>query len=1100
MGERLAITGFSVPYPFFTNSYPYTDNVHSSSFCIEFPLTIGHVSVEISDLTLDDQLNDTERIQKYCISSIALQRLVHVRLINETCRSIGFLKAKESIFPLFTTLVQDEEYMVRMTLAEQLRGVAELCAKYLPTTSTIVPSSTSITTTTPSTATSPSSTASAVVSTALSSSVSTVGYLCLGDELLPLIATLLVDPQPEVRTAAGETLVTMASYIKRDDLGPRVLTIVLSLAHDDDQEELRMLAAVLLNELADTLGPDLCYQFVTSEIICLAEDPVFRVRKAAATNLDAICRTSGPTHTAKRILPAFIQLTQDDIWGVRKACTESMVAVSKCLDPTVRVNELVPVMERFINDSSKWVRASAASYLGPFLGTLPGNRITPLLLSHYIRMGLPHDTNSSNSTGLHSSSSSAIPGTTNTSGTNTGTNNSSASSGSTTTNTYTNSILHNLPARIGSDPAEAELAVHCAFSFPAVTLTLGRTRWSELRSLFTSLSRDIQLKVRRPLSHSLHELARILGPEISESDLIPAMELYLRDNDEVKAGVIKSFASFLSILSVPARDAYVPVLEELRTGSLPHNWRFRRMLALQLSSFAVLFSAQVTYDIVVPFAVALLKDTVAVVRDEAVQGISALINRLGTSDAVQQMNFINTLLSFSTAPSYRDRLLFVHIASNVSKHCDVNLFRRHFMEPLLALVNEKVRNVRVALAFFLGSYTLAYLTVNDRKQPPSTVITTVVPSGTGTMSGNNENVTGNAPSTTGLTTVNSDSSSSSSPTKDGSVSSVPVLSSEISEISITKDILSPPSVAVVLNEEIYKDIDEESYPMWIREDTNNLYLNAVIKLAHDNDNEVVQQLPLKWIERYRTEPVPNIMEYIRQHAQLIYTGSSSSSSSTTIASTDSNPSSESGSSSSQDTAVSDNSTPKEGTSSSTNGTVATTEISPTDEAAAAVIAKHRASLVSSHGTDTGSLSTHPVSNGAGGDLLVQNHLHTLQDTLNMSLLHKGTSWDTTNEEAEAIAVVEDGDEEVITTSSPKDTTPNAIPSLISSVPGLTPTNLTNTNNGVNHNDTGNEDDDGSSALWDAAAAEVSSVSSSSSSVTANVPLPIRSNDVPVPPQ
>jgi hypothetical protein len=42
---------------------------------------------------------------------------------------------------------------------------------------------------------------------------------------------------------------------------------------------------VLLNELAETLGPDLCHQFVTPEVICLSEDPVFRVRKATALNL-----------------------------------------------------------------------------------------------------------------------------------------------------------------------------------------------------------------------------------------------------------------------------------------------------------------------------------------------------------------------------------------------------------------------------------------------------------------------------------------------------------------------------------------------------------------------------------------------------------------------------------------------------------------------------------------------------------------------------------------------------------------------------------------------------------------------------------------------
>ncbi len=79
-----------------------------------------------------------------------------------------------------------------------------------------------------------------------------------------------------------------------------------------------MTAAVLLNELAERLGSELCHQFVTPEIISLSEDPVFRVRKAIALNIENVCKTAGPDYTMKKLLPAYLRLTQDDIWGVRK--------------------------------------------------------------------------------------------------------------------------------------------------------------------------------------------------------------------------------------------------------------------------------------------------------------------------------------------------------------------------------------------------------------------------------------------------------------------------------------------------------------------------------------------------------------------------------------------------------------------------------------------------------------------------------------------------------------------------------------------------------------------------------------------------------------
>ena len=105
------------------------------------------------------------------------------------------------------------------------------------------------------------------------------GYKLLVNHLLPLLAKLVSDPQAEVRPvaecplgaftahclsqvrhAAGEGLVAVAELLRVEDQGQHILTIVLQLSHDDEQDELRMAAVVLLNQLAQHLGPDLCHQ------------------------------------------------------------------------------------------------------------------------------------------------------------------------------------------------------------------------------------------------------------------------------------------------------------------------------------------------------------------------------------------------------------------------------------------------------------------------------------------------------------------------------------------------------------------------------------------------------------------------------------------------------------------------------------------------------------------------------------------------------------------------------------------------------------------------------------------------------------------------
>ena len=50
--------------------------------------------------------------------------------------------------------------------------------------------------------------------------------------------------------------------------------------------------------------------------------------------------------------------------------------------------------------------------------------------------------------------------------------------------------------------------------------------------------KDSRWKVRRTLAFSLHEIAKILGPEIAEKELIPVLYHFLKDIPEVKEGVI----------------------------------------------------------------------------------------------------------------------------------------------------------------------------------------------------------------------------------------------------------------------------------------------------------------------------------------------------------------------------------------------------------------------------------------------------------------------------------------------------------------------------------------------------------------------------------
>lgn len=86
---------------------------------------------------------------------------------------------------------------------------------------------------------------------------------------------------------------------------------------------------------------------------------------------------------------------------------------------------------------------------------------------------------------------------------------------------------------------DSEMPNFCAYNFPAVVLTVGKEGWPMLEEAYKELVQDIQWKVRRTLSFSMHELALIIGPELAAKSLLPAMDVFLKDLDEVKIGVLQ---------------------------------------------------------------------------------------------------------------------------------------------------------------------------------------------------------------------------------------------------------------------------------------------------------------------------------------------------------------------------------------------------------------------------------------------------------------------------------------------------------------------------------------------------------------------------------
>ncbi|XP_036100213.1 serine/threonine-protein phosphatase 4 regulatory subunit 1-like isoform X2 [Molossus molossus] len=258
-----------------------------------------------------------------------------------------------------------------------------------------------------------------------------------------------------------------------------------------------------------------------------------------------------------------------------------------------------------------------------------------------------------------------------------------------------------------TDPARAQtvdndIAKHCAYSLPGVALTLGRQNWHCLKDTYATLASDGQWKVRRTLAFSIHELAVILGDQLTAADLVPIFNGFLKDLDEVRIGILKHLYDFLKLLHEDKRREYLYQLQEFVVTDNSRNWRFRYELAEQLILILELYNPSDVHDYLMHLALKLCADKVSEVRWISFKLVVAILQKFySSSESALGLNFINELIvRFRHCSKWVGRQAFAFICQAVVREecIPVDQFVEHLLPSLLSLASDPVPNVRVLLA------------------------------------------------------------------------------------------------------------------------------------------------------------------------------------------------------------------------------------------------------------------------------------------------------------------------------------------------------------------------------------------------------------------
>ncbi|GLV33903.1 Protein phosphatase 2A at 29B [Carabus blaptoides fortunei] len=245
-----------------------------------------------------------------------------------------------------------------------------------------------------------------------------------------------------------------------------------------------------------------------------------------------------------------------------------------------------------------------------------------------------------------------------------------------------------------------DMAYHCAFSLPAVALTLGRNNWSMLKKTCEMLAGDMQYKIRKTVASSLHELALILGQDMAAEHLLPIFDGFIKDLDEVRIGVVKHLAHFLKLIGPDVRDSYLPRLAEFLQNDNEWNWRFREELANQLLIAVPLFLPMDASQYIGKLAQELLCDKVFAVRQVALSLVTELVRHVADDTVRSSRLLVKLAEEFAHSKRWVRRQAFALLCSRLisSNALPPEQFATDVLPHLLDLSWDPVPNVRLAVS------------------------------------------------------------------------------------------------------------------------------------------------------------------------------------------------------------------------------------------------------------------------------------------------------------------------------------------------------------------------------------------------------------------
>ena len=486
--------------------------------------------------------------------------------------------------------------------------------------------------------------------------------------LLAFIKSLVESKNPQLQYKSRHFLVKIAEYLDDQNYNNELLTIVLTLLHDNINQSNRLAALSLITQLHTRFSKSYIEGFIATDIIALMQDPKVSVRVEACKTFFVILTSFENDFIERKFFDLIEGMSDDNNNDIRIIFVQNMPLVSQKLSFKKFEYKILPKFINTLSSKNRFVKEEAYHILGQLIVALLQSKNATNLLEVF-----------------HSATFDKI---------------------------YEK--YFELPKLIAKmNPNTKKNIIKANYGLLRKVIVIKKPNlWDKIKKLFVfteELDKAIIEIAKLELAQQLDHIATVLDHQIVEKELIQLIDKkYLTigptTSEKVKQTTIKVLAGVLKQLNKETREKYADVYQ-LTMGEDIRKWRFRFVISEQIHALSSLFNSNtITYKIV-PMIFAFCKDNCSIVRKTASNNIWRLLSNVREDSLCKRIVLMN-IKEFGKYNRFSLRQSFIFmiegIALNLRDEID-----QEMIDILKELAEDPVVNNRICLAMFLGSCKLS---------------------------------------------------------------------------------------------------------------------------------------------------------------------------------------------------------------------------------------------------------------------------------------------------------------------------------------------------------------------------------------------------------